>query len=115
MSNNNNRPMYYSQIRIDPNNDQRIWLAGVSLAFSEDGGKTFNPNVSQTIHADFHAIWIDPANSEHLVIGTDGGVWSTWDTGRHWAHHNNIPLAQFYEIAYDFQKPYPLEPSVVVV
>ena len=84
MGDYNPRPMYFSQIRVDPNNDQRIWLAGVSLAFSEDGGKTFNPNVSRTIHADFHAIWVDPANSDHVVTGCDGGVNITWDRARTW-------------------------------
>jgi photosystem II stability/assembly factor-like uncharacterized protein len=106
MSDYNPRPMYFSQIRVDPNNDQRLWLAGVSLAFSEDGGKTFNPNVSQTIHADFHAIWIDPSNSDHVVTGCDGGVNITWDRARTWDYVNTITISQFYEIAYDMKRPY---------
>jgi photosystem II stability/assembly factor-like uncharacterized protein len=106
MGDYNPRPMYFSQIRVDPNNDQRIWLAGVSLAFSEDGGKTFNPNVSRTIHADFHAIWVDPANSDHVVTGCDGGVNITWDRARTWDYVNTITISQFYEIAYDMKRPY---------
>ena len=69
MSNTNPRPMYFSQVRIDPNNDQRIWVAGVNMAYSEDGGKTFVTNRVQRIHVDFHAIWIDPANSDNMIVG----------------------------------------------
>ena len=60
MSSNNARPMYFSQVRIDPNNDQRIWMAGVNMAYSEDGGKTFVTNRVTRIHVDFHAIWMSP-------------------------------------------------------
>jgi photosystem II stability/assembly factor-like uncharacterized protein len=104
----NPRPSYFSQIRVDPNSDTTIWLGGVNIYYSQDGGKSFDQSRFRDVHSDVHAIWIDPANSDHLVNGNDGGVWSTWDAGRHWTHHNNIPLAQFYEIAYDFQKPYHL-------
>jgi photosystem II stability/assembly factor-like uncharacterized protein len=106
MGDYNPRPMYFSQIRIDPNNDQRIWLAGVNLAFSEDGAKTFNQNVSQTIHADFHAIWIDPKNSDHVVTGCDGGVNITWDRAKTWDYVNTITISQYYEVAYDMKRPY---------
>ncbi len=106
MSDTNPRPMYFSQIRVDPNNDQRICMAGVTLYFSEDGGKTFVPNMSQTIHADFHAIWIDPANSDHMVTGCDGGINFTWDRARTWDYVNNVTVSQFYEVAFDTKKPY---------
>ncbi|MBZ5727302.1 MAG: hypothetical protein LAP87_20175 [Acidobacteriia bacterium] len=106
MSDTNPRPSYFSQLRIDPNNDQKIWLGGVNIYMSEDGGRTFVQTRSQRVHSDFHAIWIDPANSDHLLAGTDGGVWVTWDSGRSWGHINNIALGQFYEVAFDFQKPY---------
>ncbi len=106
MSDTDPRPSYFSQIRVDPNNDLRIWMGGVNIYFSEDGGKTFVQNRFERVHSDVHAIWIDPGNSDHLVIGNDGGVWVTHDAGRAWAHLNNITLAQFYEVAYDFQKPY---------
>jgi len=106
MSDTNPRPMYFSQIRVDPNNDQRLWLAGVTLYFSEDGGRNFKPNVSQSIHADFHAIWVDPANSDHVVTGCDGGINITWDRAKTWDYVNTITIAQFYEIDYDLKKPY---------
>jgi photosystem II stability/assembly factor-like uncharacterized protein len=106
MSDTNPRPSYFSQIRVDPNTDLKIWLGGVNIYMSEDGGKTFDQSRFRDVHSDVHAIWIDPANSDHLMIGCDGGVWTTVDSGRHWRHINNIPLAQFYEVAFDYQKPY---------
>jgi photosystem II stability/assembly factor-like uncharacterized protein len=106
MSDTNPRPSYFSQIRVDPNSDVKIWLGGVNIYYSEDGGKTFAQNRFERVHSDVHAIWIDPANSNHMVIGNDGGVWYTHDSGRAWSHLNNIVLAQFYEISYDYQKPY---------
>ena len=106
MSDTNPRPSYFSQIRVDPNNDQKIWLGGVNIYMSEDGGRTFAQTRFRDVHSDVHAIWIDPANSDHMLSGNDGGVWVTWDSGRNWRHLNNIAIGQFYEIAYDFQKPY---------
>ncbi len=106
MSNTNPRPMYFSQVRIDPNNDQRIWVAGVNMAYSEDGGKTFSQNRITRIHVDFHAIWIDPSNSDNMIVGCDGGIHFSRDAGRSWDSRENIAIAQFYEIAYDMQKPY---------
>lgn len=106
MSSVNPRPMYFSQIRIDPNNDQRLWMAGVTLHHSEDGGKTWNTNMSPTIHADFHAIWIDPANSDHMVTGCDGGINITWDRAKTWDYVNTISIAQFYEVSLDMKRPY---------
>ncbi|HTX35754.1 MAG TPA: hypothetical protein VME43_12065 [Bryobacteraceae bacterium] len=106
MSDTDPRPSYFSQIRIDPNNDQKIWLGGVNMYMSEDGGRTFSQARFRDVHSDVHAIWIDPANSDHLLSGNDGGIWVTWDSGHNWEHINNLALGQFYEVSYDFQKPY---------
>jgi hypothetical protein len=106
MSDTNPRPSYFSQIRVDPNNELKIWLGGVNIYMSEDGGKTYDQSRFRQVHSDVHGIWIDPGNSDHLVIGCDGGVWVTYDSGRAWKHINNIAIGQFYEVAYDFQKPY---------
>lgn len=103
---NNPRPMYFSQIRIDPNNDQRLWIAGVTMQYSEDGGKTITGNFSRSPHADTHGIWINPNNSNHIVQGNDGGINITYDRGVTWDHANTIPLAQFYEIGVDNSMPY---------
>ncbi len=106
MGDTNPRPMYFSQIRVDPNNDLKIWLGGVNIYMSEDGGRNFVQTRFNRVHSDVHAIWIDPANSDHILSGNDGGIWVTLDSGRNWRHLNNIALGQFYEVAYDFQKPY---------
>ena len=113
MSATNPRPSYFSQIRVDPNNDLRVWVSGTSLMSSEDGGKTFRNSTLSTangiygsMHEDFHAQWIDPANSDHMIAGNDGGMQTTWDGGAHWELHNNVAIGQFYGISYDFKRPY---------
>ncbi len=106
MSDMDSRPMYYSQIRVDPNNDQRIWQLAANMYVSDDGGKTWNSNLVQRIHGDFHAMWIDPANSNHVLTGSDGGLHASYDRGRTWDFINTIPLGQFYEVSIDNQKPF---------
>ncbi|HEY3038072.1 MAG TPA: hypothetical protein VGJ66_05005 [Pyrinomonadaceae bacterium] len=106
VSDMDSRPMYYSQIRIDPNNDQRIWQLAANMYVSDDGGKTWNSNLVQRIHGDFHAMWIDPANSNHVLTGSDGGLHASYDRGRTWDFINTIPLGQFYEVSIDNQKPF---------
>jgi photosystem II stability/assembly factor-like uncharacterized protein len=113
MSSTNPRPMYYSKIRIDPNNDQRIWVLGESMYFSEDGGKTFRtdlmsrfPRKEYRVHGDHHAMWINPQNSNHMIIGSDGGIYITYDGGISCDLVNTIPLGQVYEISFDMQRPY---------
>ena len=106
MSEVNSRPMYYSQIRIDPNNDQRIWQLAASMFVSDDGGRTWQTGFVARIHGDYHAMWIDPANSDHMLAGSDGGIHISYDRGRTWDFINTIPLGQFYEVALDNRKPY---------
>jgi photosystem II stability/assembly factor-like uncharacterized protein len=106
MGDTNPRPSYYSQIRIDPNNDLRIWELGASMYFSEDGGKTFTTRRVSKIHGDFHALWIDPANSNHIIAGCDGGINWSWDNGKTWEFVNTVAIGQFYEVSLDKQKPY---------
>jgi photosystem II stability/assembly factor-like uncharacterized protein len=106
MSSTNPRPSYYSQVRIDPNNDQRIWVLGAPIFYSEDGGRTFDSRLVQKIHGDYHALWIDPADSDHMLVGTDGGIHESHDRGRTWDFVNTIPLAQFYEITASMESPY---------
>jgi photosystem II stability/assembly factor-like uncharacterized protein len=106
MSDMDSRPMYYSQVRVDPNNDQRIWQLAAPMYFSEDGGKNWVTSFGQRIHGDFHAMWIDPANSDHVLAGSDGGLEVSYDRGRTWDFINTIPLGQFYEVSLDNQKPF---------
>lgn len=100
------RPMYFSKLRVDPNNDQRLWLAGVTMQYSEDGGRTWSGNFARAPHSDIHGIWIDPKDSNHLIIGGDGGINVTYDRGRTWDYSNTVPLGQFYEVGADNSWPY---------
>jgi photosystem II stability/assembly factor-like uncharacterized protein len=105
VSNNNNRPMYYSQIRVDPKNDQIVYTGGAPFHKSTDGGKTFKV-VGGIAHSDHHAIWIDPQNGNHLIIGNDGGLDVTYDQCENWEFINTIPAAQFYGVGADMRRPY---------
>jgi photosystem II stability/assembly factor-like uncharacterized protein len=106
MGDTNPRPSYYSQIRIDPNNDLRIWELGAPMFLSEDGGKAFSTQRVQKIHGDFHAMWIDPADSNHMIAGSDGGIHWSYDAGKTWDFINTIAIGQFYEIGLDNERPY---------
>jgi photosystem II stability/assembly factor-like uncharacterized protein len=120
MSSQNPRPSYYSQIRVDPNDENRIYVLGSNFMVSSDGGKTFadpktgrpGPNVTMTpiydvgVHGDHHALWIDPVDSDHLVLGNDGGLYFTYDRTLNWDKINNLPIGQFYAISTDMRKPY---------
>ena len=104
VSNVNPRPMYFSQVRIDPNDDHRIYVLGVELHMSDDGGRTF---VGNTVpHSDHHAMWINPANSNHVLTGCDGGINVSYDRGARWDFIDNIDLGQFYHASYDMDTPY---------
>ena len=81
MSNENNRPMYYSQIRVDPSNPENVYVGGLNFSKSTDGGKTFVSMQANVGHVDNHAIWIDPKNGNHIVLGNDGGLNVTYDQG----------------------------------
>jgi hypothetical protein len=107
VSSMNPRPMYFSMVRIDPNDPERIYLGGVELQVSDDGGKTWREgDGAKGIHVDHHALWIDPNDSRHLILGNDGGVASSFDRGETWRHHNNLAVGQFYEIGVDMRDPY---------
>ena len=105
MSNNNNRPMYYSKIRVDPTNPDIVYTTGASAYKSIDGGKTFS-TMDGVSHSDHHALWIDPRNNQHLVIGNDGGLDMSYDQGATWEEISLSALGQFYAISVDMRKPY---------
>jgi photosystem II stability/assembly factor-like uncharacterized protein len=106
LSTTNPRPMYFSQIRIDPQTDSRIYVLGVGLHISDDGGKTFRDDGAERIHVDHHAFWINPANPNHVIIGNDGGVSITHDRAATWVFLPNILAAQAYHVEFDMQTPY---------
>ncbi|NQW02563.1 MAG: hypothetical protein HQ485_00885 [Acidobacteria bacterium] len=102
----NPRPMYFSQVRVDPNNPDVVYMGGVGVHMSIDGGRSFVTDAAQAIHDDIHALWIDPMNSDHVLIGGDGGVAVTYDQSKTWTQHNNLPLGLYYHVSYDMQTPY---------
>lgn len=106
MSDTNPRPMYFSQIRIDPLDDHRIYVLGVQLFVSDDAGKTFRNDGAPRIHVDFHAMWINPNDSDHVMIGGDGGVGISYDRSQTYVFLNNMALGQFYHASFDMQTPY---------
>ncbi|MCI0660987.1 MAG: glycosyl hydrolase, partial [Acidobacteria bacterium] len=106
ISNTNPRPMYFSQIRVDPTNELRVYVLGVQLHVSDDGGKTFRSDGARRIHVDFHAMWINPNNSDHLILGGDGGVGISYDRSKTYVWLRNLNLSQFYHISYDMKSPY---------
>jgi photosystem II stability/assembly factor-like uncharacterized protein len=96
---------YFGQIRVDPNDDQRIYTLGIAAHVSTDGGKTFNATAGGT-HADHHALWINPKDSDHLVLGNDGGLFFSKNRGKTWLPIRGMAIAQFYGIGVDMRKPY---------
>ena len=103
----NTRPMYYSQIRLDPKDRNRVYMLGSNRGFyvSDDGGKTF-PERFSNIHSEDHALWVDPDDPNHLIVGGDGGVSISWDRAVTWDFRRNMPIGQFYEIDVDNKVPY---------
>jgi photosystem II stability/assembly factor-like uncharacterized protein len=107
----NGRPMYYSEIFIDPNDDEVVYSLATSSNKSLDGGRNFDefavrPTYDVGVHADHHALWIDPNDSEHLYLGGDAGFHESYDGGETFRKINNFPIAQFYAIGVDMRDPY---------
>jgi photosystem II stability/assembly factor-like uncharacterized protein len=102
----NPRPMYFSQIRVDPSDDKFLVVLGISLYRSSDGGKTFQPDGGQGVHPDQHALWIDPKDGRHMIVGCDGGFYATYDRMANWDFLNHLAIGQFYHVAVDNRKPY---------
>ncbi len=99
------RPFYFSALRVDPRDDKRVYKMSTSAGVSDDGGRTFL-NFATSVHSDHHALWIEPANPQHLLIGSDGGVYETWDRGGHWRFLDVLPVSQFYHVSADMRHPY---------
>ncbi|MGE5694610.1 MAG: hypothetical protein ACM4D3_05055, partial [Candidatus Sericytochromatia bacterium] len=101
----NARPFYFSQLRVAPDNENRIYFLSFDIIQSDDGGKT-GRKISNGVHVDHHAMWIDPQNPNRIINGNDGGVYISNDAGRTWSFLNNIPIEQFYMVATDDEDPY---------
>lgn len=120
------RPFYFSQIRIDPVNDKRVYLLEFALLVSDDGGKNFREDLSEKVHPDLHALAIQPNSAPspkppkpedknkppkppvclRLLLGTDGGLYQSFAGGKNWDHLNKFPAGEFYRISLDDSKPY---------
>jgi photosystem II stability/assembly factor-like uncharacterized protein len=105
MSTIDNRPFYFSQIRVDTKNPDRVYRMAVDMQFSDDGGYSWRAGMLGQ-HEDYHAMWIDPNDPEHFIIGGDAGIFQTWDKGGTYDAVNNMAMGQFYGVSYDFQAPY---------
>ena len=102
----NPRPFYYSQVRVDPVDARLLYVLGISFHVSSDGGASFESLRQRAVHSDHHALWLDPADPEHLILGNDGGVYVSRDRARTFDHLDVLPLAQFYNVAVDDRTPY---------
>jgi photosystem II stability/assembly factor-like uncharacterized protein len=99
------RPFYFANLIVDPKDPNKIYKPDLGLIASSDGGATFS-NITSGAHGDFHDVWIDPADSEHVIAGDDGGVWYSYDAGNRWWKAENLPVSQFYHVSVDMERPY---------
>ena len=122
VSNENRRPMYFSQVRVDPRDPDVVYVLARAAMRSIDGGRTFEPLGDAPLfgrdyapdaagrrgpsHVDHHALWIDPDDPEHLMLGHDGGIDFSYDAGRSWEFQDKMPIGTVYEVAVDMRRPY---------
>jgi photosystem II stability/assembly factor-like uncharacterized protein len=101
------RPFYFSELRVAPNEENKLYFLSFNIMLSEDGGKTARPT-SRGVHVDHHAMWIDPQDPNRIINGNDGGVYISSDAGKTWRYLDNLPIEQFYSVADDDNTPYNL-------
>jgi photosystem II stability/assembly factor-like uncharacterized protein len=99
------QPMYYENIHPDPKDADRIYVPSVQSFVSDDGGRNFRQVGERAKHVDNHVIWIDPDNTRHLLEGSDGGLYESWDGGQLWRHFTNLSVTQFYNVEVDNSEP----------
>lgn len=98
--------MYYGQIVADPKNVDRVYIPDVVMQVSDDGGRTQRAAGERLKHVDNHALWIDPNNTDYLLVGCDGGVYESFDRAENWHFKANLPIAQFYDVTVDNSVPF---------
>ena len=99
------RPFYFANLIVDPKDENKVYKPDGSLIASNDGGQSFS-NISGGAHGDFHDVWINPNNTDHVITGDDGGVWYSYDGGNRWWKGENLPVSQFYHVSVDMDTPY---------
>jgi photosystem II stability/assembly factor-like uncharacterized protein len=99
-------PQYYQEIVVDPNYPDRVYSLDTYLNVTDDGGKTFRRVGNTARHVDDHALWINPDDSDHLLVGGDGGLYQSWDRGKNWSFKDNMSLTQFYRVGIDNDFPF---------
>jgi len=97
---------YFGQVRVDPQNPDKVYTMGVPMIKSNDGGKTWGSIDYSNMHGDYHALWINPKRSGHLISGNDGGLNISYDDGENWLKYNSTSVGQFYDINVDMKIPY---------
>ena len=98
---------YFGEITVSPQNSDEIYVYGVPLLKSEDGGKTFSRiDTIGNVHVDHQVMWVNPENDDHILLGNDGGLYVSYDGGAEWMHINNDAVGQFYTVNVDMEKPY---------
>jgi photosystem II stability/assembly factor-like uncharacterized protein len=102
----NPRPMYFSQVRVDPSDDKFVYVCGIFMYRSKDGGQTFTPDNRYQVHPDQHSLWINPRDGRHMIVGCDGGFYVTHDRMEHWDFLNHLAIGQFYHVTVDNKHPY---------
>ena len=100
------RPFYFSRLVVDPLDENKIYKCGLYLTTSKTGGDTWRTVAPGSVHSDIHAVWINPNNTKHIVIGTDGGAYRSLDGAYSFEMFADLPLSQFYHVSVDNQKPY---------
>ncbi|HEX5706623.1 MAG TPA: hypothetical protein VFX96_04975 [Pyrinomonadaceae bacterium] len=99
------RPFYFAHLIVDPKDHNKVFKPDLGLIVSNDGGRTFS-NITGGTHGDHHDLWINPANTDHLIAGDDGGIFYSYDGGNRWWKADNLPLSQFYHVSVDMERPY---------
>jgi photosystem II stability/assembly factor-like uncharacterized protein len=98
---------YFGELRVSPASTEDVFIYGVPMLKSSDGGKNWAEiDTLGTMHSDHHALWINPNDAQHMLMGNDGGLYQTYDQGDTWLHINNMPVGQFYTVNVDMETPY---------
>lgn len=99
-------PMYYNELVASPHDADHVYALDTFLAESLDGGKSFRRVKFDNMHVDYHALWVDPRDAKHLIVGNDGGIYETWDNAENWHYKSNLSITQFYRVCVDNSSPF---------